>query len=165
MTELLTLFILLREAELHGINDDAPPITPSIRLLPMLGRVFRVGSIIYGFDWFIVRELHQLEQLLAVPELHLIYYDTRTCEVAQDAPFVSHLADAHTLLRRVCLDGVILRIVLLYEWRDAVEVHLLSDFDGSLTALYQLFLVVELNLVNADDPDVVVIKDGPVRAQ
>jgi hypothetical protein len=70
-------------------------------------------------------------------------------EVAQDAPFVSHLSDAYTFVRRVCLDGVILRIVLLYEWSDAIEVHLLSDFYGSLTALYQLFLVVKLHLVNA----------------
>ena len=86
------------------------------------------------------------------------------CEVAQDAPFVSHLADAHALLRRVCLDGVILWIVLLYERCDAVEVHLLSDFDGSLTTLYLLFLAVELDLVNADDSDVVVIKDRSVRS-
>ena len=86
-------------------------------------------------------------------------------EVAQGAPFVSHLADAHTLLRRVCLDGVILRIVLLYKWRDAVEVHSISDFDSSLTALYQLFLVVELHLVNAENPNVIVIEDGSIRAQ
>ena len=131
----------------------------------MLGSVFRVGSVVHRLDWFLVRELHQLEQLLTILEHHLINNNTRMREVAQDAPFVSHLADAHTLVHRVCLDGVILRIVLLYEWRDAVEVHLLSDFDGSLTALYQLFLVVELHLVNADDPDVIVIKDGSVRAQ
>ena len=164
-TELLTLFILLREAELHGINDDAPPITPSVCLLPMLGRVFRVGCLIHSLDRFLVRELHQLEQLLTILEHHLVNNYTRTCEVAQDSPFFSHLADAHTLLRRVCLDGVILRIVLLYEWRDAIEVNLLSDFDSSLTALYQLFLAVELDLVNADDSDVVVIEDGSVRTQ
>ena len=91
--------------------------------------------------------------------------NTRTREVAQYSPFVRHLADAHTLLRRIRLYGVILRIVLLYEWRDAVEAHIPSDFDGGLTTLYQLFLVVELDLVNADDHDVVVIKDGPVRTQ
>ena len=95
----------------------------------------------------------------------LIYYNTRTCEVAQDTTFVSHLADAHTLLRSVCLDGVILRIELLYEWCDAIEIHLISDFDDSLTALYQLLLVVELHLINADNIDVVVIEDGPIRAQ
>ena len=131
----------------------------------MLSRIFGVGRLIYSLDWFLVRELHQLEQLLTILEHHIINNNTRMREITQDAPFVSHLADAHTFVLRVCLDGVILRIVLLYEWRDAIEVHFLSDFDSRLTALYQLFLVVELHLVNADDPDVVVIKDGSVRAQ
>ena len=165
MTELLALFILLRKAELHGIHDDAPPVAPSVCLLPMLGSVFRVGGVEHRLDRFLVSELHQLEKLLAVLELHLIYYYTRAREIAQDAPFVGHLSDAYALIRRVCLDGVILWIVLLYEWRNAVEVHSISDFDGSLTALYQLFLVVELHLINADDSYVIVVEDGPIRAQ
>ena len=130
----------------------------------MLGSVFRVSSLVYLLDGFLVNELHQLEQLLTVLEFHLIYYYMRTCEVAQNSPLFSHLADAHTFVRRVRLNGVILWIVLLYEWCDAVEIHSISDFNGTLTALYQLFLIVKLHLVNAEYPYVVVIKDGPVCA-
>ena len=113
------------------------------RKLDFSRKYFAEGSVILGDKLYILRSYHNVNRLVFTKAL--IYAGKlSTKDFNKFIPY-------HGRTDYVAVS-------------DAVEVHLLSDFYGSLTAIYQLFLIVKLHLVNAEYPYVVVIKDGPVCA-
>lgn len=65
-----------------------------------------------------IGELHYLEEFLGTVETYAVNHNRRPSKVGEDAPGGIHLTEGRCLVSQIIFDGVILRIVLLYEFAD-----------------------------------------------